>query len=280
MLISASLLTNSVAVAEGELDSKQDMQQLMQKTNNPVGSLWMLNNQFNFDHIRSDKLEAFKHPKSAFNWNFQPIMPVDLSSDIRMIIRPVIPFYNVPYLAGREEVHFTSGFGDIGLMTMLAPNTDASSGFMWGVGPTAIFPTAANKDIGKGKWQLGAAVAAVYLDPTWVVGVFPQQWWSVAGDPDRKDVSFSNIQYFLWYSPIPTWQIGMAPNIYIDWEQKKAEDRLTLPVGLGVGKLIKLGKLPIKITVEADYNVVRPSNQPSNEWTFRINFTPIIRKLF
>ncbi len=259
---------------------KEKMQELMQKSSNPVGELWMINNQFNFNQIRSDKLEAFKHPKTQFNWNFQPILPLDLSSDVRMIVRPVIPLYNSPYLAGRNEVDYTSGFGDIGLMTMFAPNTDAASGFMWGVGPTAVFPTAANKNLGKGKWQLGGAVAAVYLDPKWVVGVFPQQWWSVGGDPDRENVSFSNIQYFLWYSPFPSWQVGMAPNIYIDWEQKKAEDRLTLPVGLGVAKLFMLGKLPIKIAVEADYCVVRPSNQPSNEWTFRINFTPIIKKLF
>ena len=33
----------------------------------------------------------------------------------------------------------------------------------------------------------------------------------------------------------------MSPNIIIDWTQKKAENALTLPVGLGVAMLVTLG---------------------------------------
>ncbi len=279
LLMVSFALFMCVAAAAEEKKSTEELQEIAQKASNPVGELWMLNNQFNVNLLKSDTIEPFKHQKSQFNWNFQPVMPLDLSSDIRMIVRPVIPVYNMPYMAGKNEVDYKSGLGDIGLMTMFAPNTSATSGFMWGVGPTAVFPTAADKTLGKGKWQLGGAVAALYMDSKWVVGAFPQHWWSVGGDPDRNNVSFTNIQYFLWYSPIPTWQVGMSPNVYIDWEQKKAEDRLTLPVGLGVAKTFWLGKLPIKMAFEVDYSVVRPRNVPGNEWTFRINFTPIIKKL-
>lgn len=271
---------NASPAAADQAESKEELQQLNQQASNPVGDLWMLNNQFNFNELKSDTIEKFKHERTQFLWNFQPIMPLSLSESVRLIVRPVIPFSNTPFLASRTDLDYRFGIGDITLMTMLAPNTSAMTGFMWGVGPTAVFPTAADKTLGKGKWQLGGAAAALYLDEKWVVGVFPQWWWSLAGDPKRNDVSFSNIQYFLWYSPYPTWQIGMSPNIYIDWEQKKAEDRLTLPIGLGVAKLFKLGKLPIKMGFEVDYAVVRPRNVPGNEWTFRINFTPIIRNLF
>jgi hypothetical protein len=259
---------------------KEELQQLSQEASNPVGKLWMLQNQFNFNLLKCDEIEAFKHPKTQFNWNFQPIMPIDVSSAVRMVVRPVIPIYNTPYLASRRDVDYKSGLGDIGLLTLFAPNTAATSGFMWGVGPTAVFPTAAEKVLGKGKWQLGGAAAALYLDSKWVVGVFGQHWWSVGGDPTRKEVSFTNIQYFLWYSPIPTWQIGMGPNVYIDWTQTKAEDRLNLPIGLGISKIFRLGKLPIKMAFEVDYDVVRPRNTVGNEWTFRLNITPIIRSLF
>lgn len=279
VLATAVFLNGRTACAEAGKDvSTEDMQKLTQKASNPVGDLWMLANQFNFNLLKSDTIQLFQHERTQFNWNFQPIMPIDLSDALRVVVRPVIPVYNSPYIADRS-VDYASGLGDIGLQTILTKNTDSAKGFMWGAGPVAVFPTAANKYVGRGKWQLGGAMAALYIDDKWVVGVYPQQWWSVAGDSTRSNVSFTNIQYFIWYSPIRTWQIGMGPNVLIDWTQTKAEDRLTLPVGLGVSKLFRLGKLPIKLTFEADYSVVRPRNVPGNEWTFRINFTPIIWKL-
>lgn len=270
----------SACLAEDDnAKSKEELQKLSQQASNPVGQLWMLANQFNLNLLKSDTKALFKHEKTQFIWNFQPIMPVEITKDVRVIIRPVIPVVNSPTVSGLGDIEYKGGLGDIGLQTLLAPNTDSLTGFMWGVGPTAIFPTAAEKSLGKGKVQLGAAVAGVYISDKWIVGAYPQHWWSVAGDESRSNVSYTNIQYFLWYSPAPTWQVGMSPNVTIDWTETKAENRLTLPVGLGVSKIFRLGKLPIKVAFEADYSIVRPRDTPGNEWTFRINFTPIIKSL-
>lgn len=274
------MVVGASALAAEDGAGKEDLQKVAQEASNPVGQLWMLTNQFNVNLLQSETLEPFESRKSQFVWNFQPVMPLDLSDEVRLILRPVIPIENVPYVAGRNDVQYKFGLGDVALQALFAPNTTASSGFMWGVGPTAVFPTATDEVLGKGKWQLGGAFAGLFINSKWVVGVFPQHWWSVGGSANRKDVSFSNIQYFIWYSPIPTWQIGMSPNAYVDWMQDRPEDRLTLPIGLGVAKTFRLGKMPIKVSCEVDYAVIRPRNIPGNEWTFRINFTPIIRKLF
>jgi hypothetical protein len=264
--------------AEPETGEKPDMQAITQESSNPVGKLWMLSNQFNFNLQQSPRGRAFKDPRLQLNWNVQPVMTFDLSSDLRLITRPVVPVYNSPYQAGLKNVQEKFGLGDAEFMAMLSP-VGANTTFIWGAGPTAVLPTATDKMLGAGKWQLGGALAAVYMDERWVAGIFPQQWWSVAGDPDRRAVSLAKIQYFLWYSPIPTWQVGMSPNVLIDWTQKKSEDALTLPVGLGVAKLVMLGKLPVKIAVEADYSVIRPRSA-ATEWCFRLSLTPIIPKLF
>ena len=274
------LFLANVARAEDHAATQEELQKLSQEASNPVGQLWMVANQFNLNVLKSDTIKLFKGQQNQFIWNFQPVMPIGLSESVRVIIRPVIPFMNSPYIAGPRDLNYTSGIGDIGFQSLLAPNTNALTGFMWGVGPSLIMPTAANNYLGKGKWQLGPAVAALYLSEKWVVGVYPQQWWSFAGDSSRNNVSYANIQYFLWYSPAPTWQIGMSPNVTIDWLQEKPEDRLTLPIGLGVSKMFRLGKLPIKLSFEADYAVIHPRNGPGNEWTFRLNFTPIIKNLF
>ncbi len=265
--------------AQEQNAAKEDLQKLTQQASNPVGQLWMIANQFNLNMLKSDTIPMFKDHQNQFIWNFQPVMPIGLTKDVRVIVRPVIPLVNMPVLDGRHDIRYTSGFGDIGLQTLFAPNTDALTGFMWGVGPTVVAPTAANEYLGKGKWQAGPAVAALYITDKWVLGAYGQHWWSFAGDSTRSNVSYTNLQYFLWYSPALTWQVGMGPNVTIDWNQPKAEDRLTLPVGLGVSKMFRLGKMPIKIALEADYSVVRPRNVPGNEWTFRLNFTPIIKSL-
>lgn len=269
---------SAAAFAEDDGGKKADMQSMTQESSNPVGKLWMITNQFNFNLQQSPKGQLFREPHLQFNWNFQPVMTFDLSNDLRLITRPVLPVYSTPYAAGPHTVKNVSGLGDAEFMAMLTPVSNSK--FLWGVGPTAVFPTATDTHLGAGKWQLGGALAAVYMDEKWVAGIFPQQWWSIGGDPDRSGVSLTKAQYFLWYSPAPTWQVGMSPNILIDWLQKKSEDAVTLPIGLGVAKLVMLGELPVKIAVEADYSVIRPRNMVGTEWTFRLSITPIIPKLF
>ena len=272
-----SLALPALAAPE-EAGEKPDMQALTQESSNPVGKLWMLTNQFNFNLQQAPKGGQFKDPRLQFNWNFQPVMTFDPASDLRLIIRPVLPVYSSPYEAGLHSVKEKFGLGDAEFMAMVSP-VGKDSRFIWGVGPTAVFPTATDKHLGNGKWQLGGAAALVYMEATWVAGIFPQQWWSVGGDPDRKAVSLTKAQYFLWYSPAKTCQVGMSSNIIIDWTQKKAENALTLPVGLGVAKLVTLGELPVKISAEADYSVVRPRHA-GTEWTFKFTLTPILPKLF
>lgn len=268
----------SAAQTAAPSPDQQDMQKLTQESSNPIGSLWMITNQFNLNLLQSPKGGPFKEERTQFNYNFQPVLTFDLSSDYRLVARPVLPVYNTPYPVSLKNVDYKFGLGDAEFMAMVAPSS-SSSNFLFGLGPTAVFPTATDRHLGSGKWQLGGALAALYMDDKWVVGVFPQQWWSVAGDPSRKEVSLTKAQYFIWYSPAPTWQVGMSPNVLIDWTQKDADKALTLPVGLGLAKLVKLGKLPVKIGAEADYSVIRPRGA-GTEWTFKLTITPIIPKLF
>ncbi|GFK93162.1 hypothetical protein NNJEOMEG_00993 [Fundidesulfovibrio magnetotacticus] len=282
VLLSLCILSASVSAQDRSKapEGGRDLQALNQQASNPVGDLWMIANQFNFNLLQSDKVRAFRDPQLQFNWNFQPVLTFEPNDDFRLVARPVIPLYVSPYAGGRDRVDSVGGLGDAELMVMLTPGGSKSSGFIFGAGPTAIFPTATDKHLGNGKWQLGPAAAALYMNDKWVVGIFPQHWWSYAGDAKRKDVSLTKAQYFIWYSPAPTWQVGMSPNILVDWMQPKAQDRWTVPVGLGVSKMTMLGSLPVKFSVEADYSVVRPSNIPGNEWTFKFTVTPILPKLF
>jgi hypothetical protein len=169
-----------------------------------------------------------------------------------------------------------SGFGDISLITLISP-AGLKSRFLWGIGPTLIFPTASKDELGQEKWQAGPAAVGLWMGKDWILGVFPQQWWSFAGNSDRKSTNLTNIQYFIWRMLPDQWQIGMSPNITMNWEADR-DNRFTVPVGLGVGKLVKLGKRPVKIQLQGQYSVIHPDDY-GQRWNFQLQVTPVIPNL-
>jgi len=60
-----------------------------------------------------------------------------------------------------------------------------------------VFPTVSREALGQVKWQAGPAAVGVFLGEKWLFGVFPQHWWSFAGDDGRPAINQSEIQYFV-----------------------------------------------------------------------------------
>ena len=68
--------------------------------------------------------------------------------------------------------------------------------------------------------------------------------------------------------------IGMGPTINIDWKAD-SDNRLTLPVRLGITKTVRWGRTPFKLRAEVHYSVVSPEDFGST-WNFRLQVTPVI----
>lgn len=215
----------------------------------------------------------------SYNLNFQPVLPLRLTENWNLITRPLFPVLagvDVPEPSG-GGVNWTEkgGFGDLVLVSLLSPKS--GEGLLWGVGPTFIFPTASDSALGQGKWQAGPAAVVLYLGKEWIVGALAQQWWSFAGDSNRPDTSQANIQYFIQYLLPDHWQVGLAPNVTVNWKADSG-NKLNFPIGLGVGKLVRFGKLPVKFTVEIDYSVVKPDDF-SQRWLIRFQVIPVLPAL-
>jgi hypothetical protein len=242
--------------------------ELNRQLTNPVSSIWSIANQFNNFELNNGQWNN--------NWNFQPVMPVSLTKDLNLITRPVMPFYNiVPHETAPGEFARDAGLGDLALLELLSP---AHSGnWVLGAGPTFIFPTATSHFTGQGKWQMGPSVVVGYLTKQFFLGVFPQQWWSIGGEHGRPDTNQMNLQ------PIATlffgegWSIGYSGNILADWTAP-SEDVWTVPVGLGLAKVVKLGRLPVKVQLAVQYMPVHPRIS-GQEWNVQISITPVIPKL-
>jgi hypothetical protein len=242
--------------------------ELNRKLTNPVSSIWSISNQFNNYELNNGQWSN--------NWNFQPVLPISLTKDWNLITRPVMPFYNiVPHETAPDEFNRAAGLGDLTLLELLSP---ANSGnWVLGAGPTAIFPTATSHFTGQGKWQLGPSMVVGYLTKEFFIGVFPQQWWSVGGEHGRLDTNQMNLQ------PIATvffgegWSFGYSGNILADWNAP-SPDVWTVPVGLGLGKVVKFGRLPVKIQLAGQYMPVHPRIS-GQEWNVQVSITPVIPKL-
>src|SRR5262245_45439738 len=238
------------ATAAAPEEHAESASALNQKLSNPVSSLWSITNQFN-----NFKLEN-GHWNN--NWQFQPVLPVSLTRDWNLITRPVMPFYTiVPHETAPGQFERTAGLGDMILLELLSP---AHSGhWILGAGPTFIFPTATSKFTGQGKVQAGPGVVVGYLTKDYILGVFPQQWFSIGGDSGRPDTSQLNLQPFANLFFGEGWSVGYSGNILANWKAS-AGDVWTVPVGVGVGKVVKLGRLPVKFALSLQYMPVHPQD--------------------
>ena len=116
-----------------------------------------------------------------------------------------------------------------------------------------------------------------YLTKEFILGLFPQQWFSIGGDPSRPDTSQMNLQPIASVFFGEGWSIGYSGNILADWKAPSG-DVWTVPVGLGVSKVVKLGRLPVKLQLSLQYMPVRPHNS-GQEWNVQVQVTPVLPKL-
>ena len=242
--------------------------ELNKQLSNPVTSLWSLAFQFNNYRLENGEWN--------YNLQFQPVLPIGLTKDLNLITRPVIPLYNsVPHETGPGEFERTTGFGDMILLELLSP---AESGkWILGAGPTFIFPTATSTFTGQGKWQAGPAFVVGYLTDKFIVGAFPQQWWSFAGDSSRPDTSQLNLQPIAAWFFGEGWSVGYSGNILANWKASSG-NVWTVPIGVAVGKVVKLGRLPVKFQLAGQYMPIHPDNV-GQEWNIQLVVTPVIPKL-
>jgi len=271
-LIFVAILALLVAVsaAAQEPDNKS-LDEVNKELSNPISSIWALQLQENTYWLN-------RPDRNVVNLQFQPVLPLALTDDWNLITRPVFQVMNsTPYVNQRGNLHRVTGFGDTILAMLLSPSPKLAGPWLLGAGPTFIFPSATNSRLGQNKWQFGPGGVFGYLGGKWLAGVFPQQWFSVGG-PGSQTVSQMNIQYFFVYLPGGGWGIGTSPNILINWYANKSGNMLTVPVGLNVSKVIKLGPLPVKLAVQGQYMPVHP-DVFGQKWNLQFAITPVIPKL-
>lgn len=270
-----------------DLNDPRVLAAISEAMDNPISELMVLWNQFDAIQVRFPRTQLYEERDLwAYKYQLMPTVPVPLGEHWNWVSRLNLSMVSVPLKSEVGKLfqldpgnHLrphaalppdldpfgrTTGFGDIAYLGLLGPKRLPELGdgkLFLGAGPTLIFPTASEDILGQGKWQAGPALAAGYLTKHWRIGVFPQQWWSYAGDGDRRSTSQMNLQYFVSYAPTPEWEIGMSPNLFVDWKASSG-NKVTFPVGIGVHRLINIGQLPVawewRRTIRWSIRVISP----------------------
>jgi len=260
VLISILLLAwNHTALAQSA-QTKSDAAELARKAQNPIANMISLPFQLNWN-FDTGPLE-----KDQKILNIQPVYPITLNDDWNLVTRTILPIISQPPFApgqGREN-----GIGDINFSAFFSPKKPTSGGWIWGAGPILVMNTASDDRLGQGAWSLGPAGVFLKMSGPWVTGALINNVWSISEDSGLSDVNQMLIQPFINYNfpDKPGRYLSFSPIITANWEAESGQE-WTIPLGLGIGQVMKFGKQPVNLQLASYYNVVRPDN--ASRWQIR-----------
>lgn len=252
------------------------------KLSNPLSDVWALFTEFDVNWFKGDLSDG--DYKVGTDMLFQPVMPFKLTKDWKLITRPAVPIsFGTPLpdgldAQGNTAFNYTAGLADIQLPLLFSPNPKPGSPWTFGGGPTFVLPTATVEELGAGKWEAGPALVGVYATKKFTVGALGQYWWSFADSGrSRPDTSHGSLLYFYFYNLPNAWQIGTNPTITYN-DKAASGNQWNVPIGLTVAKMTKIGKVPVKFQLGAEYSVVSQDSF-GQEWQVKLNIIPVIPAL-
>ena len=165
----------------------------------------------------------------------------------KWLMRASLPIKTVPVGAGQDSV---SGIGDFNVFLAYLLS-DPSSPKQYGVGPLIAGPSATDEALGADVWQAGAA--AVYFDASsmavqWGGLVTYQTDFAGDGDP----TSLAVLQPFI--------MIQLGKGTYLRsaalWVFDLENSRYNVPLGFGIGKVVKSGNTVFNMFVEPQFTIL------------------------
>ncbi|HEY6989439.1 MAG TPA: neuromedin U [Bryobacteraceae bacterium] len=225
--------------------------------------------------------------------NIQPVIPFQLSDNWNLIVRWIVPIVwqpapgtanlevygieeNTPAYFAAQNVQKTAGvfgFGDMNPTFFFSPSKPHK--VIWGFGPAFALPTANNQVLGQGKFSVGPSLVVLVQPGHWSLGFLVNNVWSVAGSGGRPAVNQMTLQYFVNYNLKRVWYLSASPILTANWRASSGNEWV-VPVGGGVGRIMRLGAQPVNISATFYGNVAHPSG--GSPWGMRLQIAFLFPK--
>lgn len=251
-------------IVKAQEEPKHDPGAVAKKLANPIASMISVPFQNNTD------VGIGTNNGSRNTLNIQPVIPVKISSRINLINRIVLPVISQHDLHG-EGTH-ENGLGDALLSAFFSPAL-SKNGWVWGVGPAILVPTATNDFLGAKRFAAGPTGIVLKQTKGWTIGVLTNQIWSTSGDEGDIEINQLFVQPFLTYNWKSGASVGMNSEIIQNWEGNNTTAFLN-PIISGV---TKLGGQIISVTVGPRIPLAAPEGNKS-DFGVRAVFTLVFPK--
>lgn len=213
--------------------------------------------------------------------NIQPVIPFSVSKNWNIITRWITPIIYQPLPVPEPpgpplQETGVYGLGDLNPSFFLSPK---KSKVIWGVGPTFVLPTATNTTyLGQGKLSIGPSAAVLVQPSHFTIGFLINNYWSVVGhsNKDKPAVNQFLLEWFVNFNMKKGWYLKSAPINTGNWRATGNTGVWTVPLGGGVGRIMKLGFQPVNLSAEFYGNAVHPAG--TSPWTMRLTFTLLFPK--
>jgi len=151
----------------------------------------------------------------------------------------------------------------------------SDGGFISMFGIAGVFPSSQDISSSRDQFLLGPEVALGKSADWGVIGAWATHLVDISGDSGFK-TSETTIEIFFAYGLGNGWQIISNPTILYDWEADSGNE-LLLPIGAGVSKTTRFGRMPIKFEMELQKYIETPERF-GPEWLFTFSITPVLSK--
>ncbi len=264
-LLATGLLANTLSAAQAAASqgaAGDQAAELAQKLQNPVADLISVPIQNNWDFGIG--------PEDALRYtaNVQPVIPFSLNEDLNLITRTILPivYAESPLPGGDNE----TGLGDI-LQSFFFSPKEPVGGWIVGVGPAFLYPSATDSTLGGGKWGAGPTAVVLQQKKGWTYGALANHVWSFAGWGD-DDVSATFLQPFVSFTTEKQTTVGLNTESSYDW----THSQWTVPLNLTVSQLVTIGTQRAQFTIGGRYYAEKPDGGP--DWGVRFTVTFLFPK--
>ena len=290
IILMISLFTFIGLNAQDDTGQKPDQSadDLAKQLANPNATLGVLFTQFDYTRYSGDVPDA---GQNGLVFNFQPSLPIPLGPGTNLFVRPLIPVYLSQPVLGTDGFSHKAGLGNISADVALGKTWPSK--WMTMIGVFAGFRTSTIEELKSKQTTLGPEVIIGKTMKWGFVGVMVNHGWGIGGGSDADQQSFdiqdafvtstagvprrtsvTAGQYFYTVGLKNGWQISGTPTFAYNHEGEKG-NRFTFPLGTGVVKVTKFGKLPVKLALQYWYYVASPDNF-GPQHLVRLQIAPVV----
>ena len=240
------LIPVSTARAADPAISQWSDGRIARETSDPASDLWY------YYTLLGSTFQAGKPFQNAgsLTLELQPSLPLPLGNDWRVLNYPDM----VLALQGTPGGGMVSGVESLSWTSALSPD-QKFLGLTVGAGPVVSFPVQSDPAFGPADWQFGLGGVVVRRGEQFVASALVKSVWTTSGG----DGGFLQIQYNLQRFLGNGWQVGLGrPRIEYTWGAG-GRGSWDLPVGVDIGRVVRLGSLPVKFVLEYEFFAINDS---------------------